>query len=105
MFGVSTWGHGVVRFSRSAEKFVPIRLPSSQVRSLYIDFDRVYFSTYDGIFTYNKRSGKVKQIQAGENIFTIAQKVIKDDRHVYFSTLSTGVVRYDTIKKNDGSFG
>ena len=97
---VSTWGHGVVRFSRSAEKFVPIRLPSSQVRSLYVDFDRAYFATYDGIFIYNKSSRKVTQIQAGENLFTLAQKVIKDDRYIYFSTLSTGVVRYDTIKKS-----
>ena len=96
---VSTWGHGVVRFSRSTEKFVPIRLPSSQVRSLHIDFDHVYFSTYDGIFTYNKRSRKVKQMQAGKNLFRVAQKVIKDDRYVYFSTLGTGVVKYDIIKK------
>ena len=97
---VSTWGHGVVRFSRSAEKFVPIRLPSSQVRSLYVDFDKVYFATYDGIFIYNKSSRKVTQIQAGENLFTLAQKVIKDDRYIYFSTLSTGVVRYDTIRNS-----
>ncbi|MCS6972342.1 MAG: hypothetical protein NZL89_04885, partial [Leptospiraceae bacterium] len=29
----------------------------------------------------------------------LAQKIIKDDRYIYCSTLSRGLVRYDTIKK------
>ncbi len=94
---VSTWGGGLVRFSRSSESFVAIPLPSSQVRSFYIDFDKVYICTYDGIFIYNKKSDKVKPIIDNQKVFTIAQKVIKDDRYLYFTTLSRGVVRYDSI--------
>ena len=87
---VSTWGYGLVRFSRSSERFVPIRLPSSQVRNIYIDFDKVYICTFDGIFIYHKRSGRVSQIRGESKIFTLAQKVIKDDRFIYFTTLSSG---------------
>ena len=102
---VSTWGHGLVRFSRSSEKFVPIRLPSSQVRDLYIDFDKIYICTFDGIFIYNKRSDKVSQIKGENKIFTLAQKVIKDDRFIYFTTLSSGVIRYDSIKNKVAILG
>ena len=94
---VSTWGGGLVRFSRSSERFVKIHLPSSQVRNFYIDFDKVYICTYDGIFIYDKRSDTVEPIVGDHKIFSIAQKVIKDDRYLYFTTLSKGVVRYDSI--------
>ena len=102
---VSTWGHGLVRFSRSSEKFVPIPLPSSQVRNMYIDFDKVYICTFDGIFIYNKKSGRITPIKVNNQRFTLAQKVIKDDRYIYFTTLSSGVVRYDTIKNKTAILG
>ena len=102
---VSTWGGGLVRFSRSSEKFERVPLPSSQIRNLYIDFDRVYICTYDGIFIYDKRSGKTKPMTAQKQVFTLAQKVIKDDRYLYFSTLSRGVVRYDSVNGQIATLG
>ncbi len=103
---ISTWGSGLVRFSRSSEKFEKIPLPSSQIRNLYIDFNTVYICTYDGIFIYSKRSGKTTSLIDGkQKSFVIAQKVIKDDRYFYFTTLSKGVVRYDSIKHQVTIFG
>jgi len=97
---IATWGRGLVRFSRSREIFSNISLPSSQLRSIYVDFDNVYIATYEGIYIFDKRRSRVSALRNEESIFNLAQKVIKDDRYIYFTTLSEGVVKYDIIKKN-----
>jgi len=96
---ISTWGGGVVRFSRSSGTYTKIPLPSSQIRNLYVDFESVYISSYDGIFIFDKKRSRTIPLAKDEKIFTLAQKVIKDDRTIYFSTLSSGVIKYDIVRK------
>jgi len=97
---IATWGGGLVRYSRSSNIFAKINVPSDQLRNIYVDFDTVYISSYDGIFVYDKKSSKIFRLTSKEKMITLAQKVFKDDRSIYFSTLMDGVVRYDTIKKD-----
>lgn len=97
---ISTWGGGLVRFSRSTEEFIKVPVPSSQLRNLYVDFELVYITSYDGIFVLDKKSNTIYRLTHNDKIFTLAQKVFKDDRVIYFSTLSEGVVKYDTIRKS-----
>ncbi|MDH5719380.1 MAG: tetratricopeptide repeat protein [Spirochaetia bacterium] len=97
---VVTWGRGLARFSRSREIFDRISLPSSQLRSAYVDFDNLYLASYDGIFVYDKKKSRVYSLNQKEKMFTLAQKVIKDDRYIYFTTLSNGAVKYDIYKKS-----
>jgi len=106
---ISTWGGGLVRFSRSTQKFEKINLPSGQLRDLYVDFDTVYITSFDGIFIYDKKRSKTSKLALGNRIFNLAQKVFKDDRTIYFSTLMDGIIQYDTVKKsievlNENSF-
>ena len=96
---ISTWGGGLIRFSRSTGKYTAIPLPSSQLRNLYVDFEHVYISSYDGIFIFDKKSSRSFQLSRDEKAFTLAQKVVKDDRVMYFSTLLDGVIEYDIIRK------
>lgn len=97
---IATWGGGLVRFSRSTETFVPIPLPSSQIRDIYVDFETVYVTSFDGIYVFNKKDNTIYTLKKEELNFDLAQKVFKDDRVVYFSTLSKGVIKYDTIRKS-----
>jgi tetratricopeptide (TPR) repeat protein len=97
---VATWGGGVVRFSRSFGNFKRIKLPSAQTRSIHIDHDAVYIATYDGIFVFDKKSERISNLTAEKSLGSLAQKVLKDDRHLYFTTLSKGVIKYDLIRKN-----
>ncbi len=106
---ISTWGGGLVRFSRSTDSFLSIPLPSNQLRDIYVDFETVYITSYDGIFVFNKKNNTIYPLKKEEIKFDLAQKVFKDDRVVYFSTLSNGVIKYDTIRKtvdilNDTSY-
>ncbi|MDH4263244.1 MAG: tetratricopeptide repeat protein [Spirochaetia bacterium] len=96
---ISTWGGGLIRFSRSSGKYTAIPLPSTQLRNLYVDFEYVYISSYDGIYIFDKKSSRSLHLAKNEKTFTLAQKVVKDDRVIYFSTLSDGVIEYDIIKK------
>jgi len=96
---ISTWGGGLMRFSRSSGKYTPIPLPSLQLRNLYVDFEYVYISSYDGIYIFDKKSSRSLHLAKNEKNFTLAQKVVKDDRVIYFSTLTDGVIQYDIIKK------
>ena len=96
---ISTWGGGLIRFSRSSGKYTAIPLPSSQLRNLYVDFEYVYISSYDGIYIFDKKSSRSLHLAKNEKSFTLAQKVVKDDRTIYFSTLTDGVIEYDIIKK------
>lgn len=102
---VATWGGGLVRYTRSQDKLAKIPLPSAQLRGLYVDFDAIYAATYDGIFRISKKTGKVEPIQAAQGTLRLAQKIIKDDRYIYCSTLSRGLIRYDSIKKAVTIFG
>jgi ligand-binding sensor domain-containing protein len=97
---ISTWGGGLVRFARSAGIYSQIPLPTSQLRNLYVDFENVYISSFDGIFIFDKKSSRSFRLSRDEKVFNLAQKVVKDDRSIYFSTLSDGVVQYDIIKKS-----
>lgn len=96
---ISTWGGGLVRYSRSSDKYYAIHLPSMQLRNLYVDFEFVYISSYDGIFIFDKKSSRSYRLSKDEKLFNLAQKVIKDDRVIYFSTLTDGVIKYDIFRK------
>ncbi len=97
---IATFGGGLVRYVRSADKFEKIPLPSPQIRSIHVDFDAIFISTFDGIFIHDKKSSLSRPL-TGENqeIFQLAQKVIKDDRYLLFTTLTKGVIKYDLYKK------
>lgn len=96
---VATWGAGLYRYVRSQDRLEKIALPSSQVRGLYVDFDDIYVATFDGIFHISKKSGSVESLSDQKGELKLAQKIIKDDRYLYFSTLTRGLIQYDTIKK------
>ncbi len=96
---VATWNNGLVRFTRSQHIFTPIKLPSSNIRNLYIDFNTIYICTYDGILIYDKRNAKSRHLKIFNRHIPLAQQVMKDDRYLYFTTLSQGVIRFDTIKQ------
>ncbi|MDH4199332.1 MAG: tetratricopeptide repeat protein [Spirochaetia bacterium] len=96
---IATWGGGLVRFSRSTGKYNLIPLPTTQLRNLYVDFEYVYITSFDGIFIFDKKSSRSFRLAKDEKIFGMAQKVIKDDRVIYFSTLTDGVIQYDIFKK------
>jgi tetratricopeptide (TPR) repeat protein len=102
---VATWGGGLVRYTRSQDKLAKIPLPSPQLRGLYVDFDAIYAATYDGLFRISKKTGNVEPIQAAQGTLRLAQKIIKDDRYIYCSTLSRGLIRYDSIKKGVTTLG
>ena len=95
---IATWGAGLVRYTRSADKLEKIRLPSPQLRGLYADFDELYVTSFDGVYRYSKKTGKTESLSDEAGALKLGQKTIKDDRYVYFSTLNRGLIQYDTIK-------
>lgn len=106
---IATWNGGVYRYMRSLEKMETIPLPSPQTRSIFIERDFVFIASYDGIFIYNKKNSKITRLSKDDSFFSLAQKVVKDDRYIYFSTLTRGVVQYDYIRNevsvlNENSF-
>jgi ligand-binding sensor domain-containing protein len=102
---IATWGGGLVRYTRSQDKLVKIQLPSAQLRGLYADFEEIYAATYDGIFRISKKTGKSEAIHDAQGTLRLAQKIIKDDRYIYCSTLSRGLIQYDTVRKSVKIFG
>lgn len=96
---VATWGAGMVRYVRSQDRLEKIRLPSPQLRGIYADFDDIYVTSFDGVYRIIKKSGKIETLSDAAGELKLGQKAIKDDRHVYFSTLQRGLIQYDTIKK------
>ncbi|MCX7632021.1 MAG: tetratricopeptide repeat protein, partial [Turneriella sp.] len=96
---IATWGAGLVRYMRSKDKLEKIPLPVSQLRGLFVDFDTIYIASFDGIYLLDKKSSKITTLTENNQALQLAQKIIKDDRYIYCSTLSRGLVRYDTIKK------
>lgn len=102
---VATWGGGLVRYTRSQDKLTKISLPSPQLRGLYADFEEVFVASYDGLFRISKKTGKNEAIGDTKGTLRLAQKIIKDDRYIYCSTLSRGLIRYDTIKKGVTTLG
>lgn len=96
---IATFNGGLYRYSRSFQKLKRIPLPTLQTRAVFIDFENVYIATFDGIFLYNKKSSEVFELKTNNSIFRLAQKIIKDDRYLYISTLTKGVLQYDIVKK------
>lgn len=102
---VATWGAGMVRYVRSQDKLEKIRLPSPQLRGIYVDFDEIYVTSFDGVYRIIKKSGKVQSLSDEAGELRLGQKAIKDDRYVYFSTLQRGLIQFDTIKKKVVTLG
>jgi ligand-binding sensor domain-containing protein len=102
---VATWGAGMVRYLRSQDKLEKISLPSPQLRGLYVDFDDIYVTSYDGVYRIAKKTGKVSALSDEAGELKLGQKTIKDDRYIYFSTLNRGLIQYDTIKKKIVTLG
>ncbi len=102
---VATWGGGLVRYTRSQDKLAKIPLPSPQLRGLYADFDEIFVASYDGIFRISKKTGSHESIVDAKGTLRLGQKIIKDDRYIYCSTLSRGLIRYDSIKKGVTTLG
>ena len=97
---IATFNGGLYRYVRSSNTTEKIRIPSAQVRGIHVDFDQVFVNTFDGIYIYNKKNSSVSELRSESQVFNLAQNVIKDDRFLYFSTLSRGLIQYDLIKKN-----
>lgn len=102
---IATWGAGLVRYTRSQDKLSKLPLPSVQLRGLYVDFDEIFVATFDGLFRLSKKTGKTEAIEDTKGTLRLGQKIIKDDRYIYSSTLSRGLIRYDTIKKKVVTLG
>jgi len=102
---VATWGGGLVRYLRSQDKLEKIALPSAQLRGLYVDFDDIYVTSFDGVYRVEKKSGTVSALADAKGELKLGQKTIKDDRYIYFSTLNRGLIQYDTIKRKTVTLG
>lgn len=102
---VATWGGGLVRYTRSQDKLAKIPLPSPQLRGIYADFNEIFVASYDGIFRISKKTGSHESIVDAKGTLRLGQKIIKDDRYIYCSTLSRGLIRYDSIKKRVTTLG
>ncbi len=102
---VATWGGGLVRYTRSQDKLAKMPLPSQQLRGIYADFEEIFVASYDGIFRISKKTGKNEPITDAKGTLRLGQKIIKDDRYIYCSTLSRGLIQYDTIRKSVVTLG
>ena len=101
---IATWGAGLVRYTRSSDKYERLGLPSSQLRNIFVTFDLLFITSFDGIFMFDKKSDLSRRLIDGE-VFSLVQKVIKDDRYLYFSTLTEGVIKYDLFRKTHETLG
>ncbi|HMV35810.1 MAG TPA: hypothetical protein PKD60_07960, partial [Turneriella sp.] len=54
---------------------------------------------YVGIFRISKKTGTTESINDAKGTLRLGQKIIKDDRFIYCSTLSRGLIQYDSIKR------
>lgn len=95
---IATWNGGVYRYVRSLEQMQHIPIPSPQARSVFIEQNSIFVATFDGIYIYDKKSNRIHRLNKDNSYFSLAQKIIKDDRYIYISTLSSGVIRYDYIR-------
>ena len=102
---VATWGGGLVRYIRSQDKLEKINLPSPQLRGIYVDFDEIFVTSFDGVYRIAKKTGKTSALSDDSGELKLGQKTIKDDRYMYFSTLTRGLIQYDTIKKKVVTLG
>lgn len=102
---VATWGAGLVRYIRSQDKLEKISLPSPQLRGIYVDFDEIFVTSFDGVYRIAKKTGKTSALSDDSGELKLGQKTIKDDRYIYFSTLNRGLIQYDTIKKKVVTLG
>ncbi|MBX3721723.1 MAG: tetratricopeptide repeat protein [Turneriella sp.] len=102
---VATWGGGLVRYLRSQDKLEKIPLPSPQLRGIYVDFEEIFVTSFDGVYRIAKKTGKTSALSDESGELKLGQKTIKDDRYMYFSTLNRGLIQYDTIKKKVVTLG
>ncbi len=102
---VATWGAGLVRYLRSQDKLEKIPLPSPQLRGIYVDFEEIFVTSFDGVYRIAKKTGKTSALSDDSGELKLGQKTIKDDRYIYFSTLNRGLIQYDTIKKKVVTLG
>ncbi|HRP70450.1 MAG TPA: hypothetical protein PLY93_13035, partial [Turneriella sp.] len=102
---IATWGAGLYRYTRSTDTMKRIQLPSPQLRGLYVDFDEIFITSFDGVYRLSKKDGTVASLKDESGELKLGQKTIKDDRYIYFTTLTRGLVQYDTIKKKIQTFG
>ncbi len=94
---IGTFNGGLHRFIRSSGKMEKISLPSPNIRDVYIDSDTIYAATFDGVYIYDKKSSKVTSLKSPSGSLHLAQKVVKDDRYLYFSTLMSGAAKFDIV--------
>jgi len=102
---VATWGAGLVRYLRSQDRLEKIPLPSPQLRGLYVDFEDIYVTSFDGVYHISKKTGKSTALSDANGQLKLGQKTIKDDRFIYFSTLNRGLIQYDSIRKKVVTLG
>lgn len=102
---VATWGAGLVRYLRSQDKLEKIPLPSPQLRGIYVDFEDIYVTSFDGVYHISKKTGKSTALSDESGALKLGQKTIKDDRFIYFSTLNRGLIQYDSIRKKVVTLG
>lgn len=101
---IATFNGGLYRFVRSREVIEYLNIPSPNIRDISIDHDYIYISTFDGVFLYNKKTSQTESLMADGGLLQLAQKVVKDDRYLYFSTLTKGVARLDIVDKEMKTF-
>ena len=95
---IGTWTSGLFRYSKSLGKIDNSFLKEAQIRDIYVDINYIYLCTYDGIIIYDKKNNKFNNLEnTNNNNFSMAQKVIKDDKYIYFSILSQGVLKYNIL--------
>lgn len=102
---IATWGGGLVRYTRSQDKLTKLPLPSPQLRGLYVDFEEIFAASFDGLYRLSKKTGKTESLADSNGELRLAQKTIKDDRYIYCSTLTRGLIQYDTIKRKVVTLG
>lgn len=94
---VVTWTDGLFRFSRSANDWKKISLPSNQIRAVYSEKDNLYIASFDGIFVYSKKSETTIKLPGIDG--QLAQKIMRIGDSIYISTLTKGVIRYQPDTK------
>lgn len=99
---IGTWISGIVRYTRSSNKFSYFTLEdgllSNEVRDILIDTDFVWISTIEGISRFSKKDSTFKTYLRTKDDDTFkTQRIYQDDRFIFFGTLGAGVKKYDKV--------
>lgn len=101
---IGTWLKGILRFTRSTGGFKRITpkdgLVSGAVRDIFVDFHEIWVATYDGVSLYRKKDESFQDVPYKDGVKPprMLQTIFKDNRYVYFASLTGGVTRYDRVK-------